>query len=91
LQTHLTTWQSLFACFYKIILLPVCVCFHDTSVSVLQLQKRSLFAILVWKNSLDEGYFIHSLTLKTRRESRHQVNWCRSFMAWRLILLMEWQ
>jgi hypothetical protein len=41
------TWQSSFACSYKIVLLPVRVCFHDTSVSVRQLRKRSLFGLLV--------------------------------------------
>jgi hypothetical protein len=56
---------------------------------MLQLQKRSLFAIWVWKNSLDDGYLIHCLTLKRWPESRHQMNCCRSSMIWRLILLLE--
>jgi hypothetical protein len=37
LADPLQIWQSLFGCSYEITLLPVRVCFHDTSVSMLQL------------------------------------------------------
>jgi hypothetical protein len=37
LADPLQIWQSPFACSSKIILSPVRICFHDTSVSVLQL------------------------------------------------------
>jgi hypothetical protein len=49
LADPLQIWQIPFVCSYNIILLSVRVYFYDTSVSVLQLRKRSLFAILVWK------------------------------------------
>jgi hypothetical protein len=39
----LQIWQNTFACSYKNIILPVRVCFHDISMSVLQLRKRSWF------------------------------------------------
>jgi hypothetical protein len=51
LADPLQIWQSPFACFYKIILLPVHVWFHDTSMSVLRLRKRSLVTILVWNRT----------------------------------------
>jgi hypothetical protein len=38
LEALLQIWQSLFACSYKIVLSPVCVCFHNTSVSLSVLQ-----------------------------------------------------
>jgi hypothetical protein len=91
LADPLQIWQSPFAYSDKIILLPVPICVPDTSVSVLQLRKRSLFIILVWKNSFDDGYLIHCPTLKKLRDLRDQMNCCRSSMTWKLILLMELQ
>jgi hypothetical protein len=64
----LQIWQSLFACSYKIILSSVSVCFHDMSVSVPQLWKRSLPAILARKRSLDDGCLMHCPTIKKWRE-----------------------
>jgi hypothetical protein len=58
--------QSLFACSCKIILSAVPVCFHDTSMSVLQLEKRPLSVILACKNSVDDGYLMHPLIPKNQ-------------------------
>jgi hypothetical protein len=49
LRRHLATWQIALTCSYKIIFLPVRVCFHHTSAPMSQLWKISLSVALVWK------------------------------------------
>jgi hypothetical protein len=72
----LQIWQGHFVCSYKIILLSVRVCFHDTSMSVPQLRKRSLFPISVWTKSLDDAYLIHRHS-KSHDGGKIQEKFCR--------------
>jgi hypothetical protein len=80
LADPLQIWQIPFSCSHKIILSPVHVCFHDISMSVLQLWKRSLPAILAWKNHSMIGA---SYTVRpSKSEESRCINWARADPQW---------